>query len=180
MLARASAFLAALGLVALPATACSKSVEATPATMASATATPSAGSAASSAAASASAAGAPSATPPAGASASPSATPSGAPPELAAANAACGNKPLPDCPLQAWMKTNTNPALAKNDLPTLAVALDKMVAFGPPGYVNWASISKDGAKAARAGDVAATKASCRTCHEEYKTKYHADLRGRKL
>jgi cytochrome c556 len=78
------------------------------------------------------------------------------------------------------MKTNTNPALAKNDLPALAVALDKMVAFAPPGYLNWNSISKDGAKAARAGDLNATKASCRTCHDQYKIKYRAELRGRKI
>jgi cytochrome c556 len=70
--------------------------------------------------------------------------------------------------------------MASNDLPALAVALDKVVAFAPPGYTNWASISKDGAKAARAGDMTATKASCRACHDQYKTKYRADLRGRKI
>jgi hypothetical protein len=104
----------------------------------------------------------------------------GANPELAAANAACGVKPQPDCPLQAWMKTNTNPAIASNDLPALAIALEKTVSFAPPGYTNWASIAKDGAKAAKAGDMTAAKASCRTCHDQYKTKYKADLRGRKI
>jgi cytochrome c556 len=78
------------------------------------------------------------------------------------------------------MKSHTNQAIASNDLPALAAALDKIVAFAPPGYPNWVSITKDGAKAARAGDMPATKASCRTCHDQYKTKYRADLRGRKI
>ena len=86
----------------------------------------------------------------------------------------------PDCPLQAWMKANTNPPIAANDLPALAIALDKTATMGPPGYGNWASIAKDGAKAAKAGDMTAAKASCRTCHDQYKTKYKAELRGRKI
>jgi hypothetical protein len=92
----------------------------------------------------------------------------------------CGKKPLPDCPMQAWMKANTSAAVAKNDLPTLAAALDKMAGFAPSGYGNWASISKDGAKAARGGDMAATKASCRTCHEQYKERYKKEWRTRKV
>jgi hypothetical protein len=100
--------------------------------------------------------------------------------DLTAANAACGTKPLPDCPLQAWMKANTNPAIAANDLPALAIALDKTATMGPAAYGNWASIAKDGAKAAKAGDMTAAKASCRTCHDQYKTKYKAELRGRKI
>ncbi|HSO32644.1 MAG TPA: hypothetical protein VLT33_09010, partial [Labilithrix sp.] len=127
-------------------------------------------------AASADAAAAPSAT----ASAAPKASAGGASPELAAANALCGVKPQPDCPLQAWMKANTNPAIAAADFPALATALEKTVTFAPAGYGNWASIAKDGAKAAKAGDMTATKASCRTCHDQYKAKYKADLRGRKI
>ncbi|MDB4942692.1 MAG: hypothetical protein JWP97_2226, partial [Labilithrix sp.] len=100
--------------------------------------------------------------------------------DLAAANAACGTKPLPDCPLQAWMKANTNPFIADNDMPALAAALDRAATFAPPGYTTWASIAKDGAKAAKAGDLAAAKASCRTCHEQHKAKYKAELRGRKI
>lgn len=93
---------------------------------------------------------------------------------------ACGKKPLPDCPLQAWMKANTNPAISSNDLPALATALDKTATFAPAGYGNWASIAKDGAKAAKAGDMIAAKASCRTCHDQYKNKYKAELRARKI
>ena len=78
------------------------------------------------------------------------------------------------------MKANTNPAIAANDLPGLASALDKAATLGPPGYGNWASIAKDGAKAAKGGDMTAAKASCRTCHDQYKTRYKAELRGRRI
>lgn len=100
--------------------------------------------------------------------------------DAASAAPACGKKPLPDCPLQGWMKLNTNPAVSANDLPALATALDKIVTFAPAGYTNWASIAKDGAKAARAGDMTAAKASCRTCHDQYKDKYKKEMRARKI
>jgi len=93
----------------------------------------------------------------------------------------CGSKENP-CPLQAWMKENTNAAMVKPDLPALAIALDKTVTFAPPGggYPNWVSISKDGAAAARSGDKEAAKASCRGCHDQYKKKYQTEMRARKI
>ncbi len=78
------------------------------------------------------------------------------------------------------MKANTNPAVASSDLPALAAALDKIAGFAPPGYKNWASISKDGATAARAGDMTAAKASCRGCHDQYRQKYKNEMRDRAL
>jgi hypothetical protein len=96
------------------------------------------------------------------------------------AGSECGTKPLPDCPLQGWMKTNANPPVMANDLPALATALDKVVGFAPAGYANWASIARDGAAAARSGDLTAAKAACRTCHDQYKQKYKTELRARKL
>jgi len=116
----------------------------------------------------------------AAASAAPAKSAAPAGEDLKALNAACGTKPQPDCPLQAWMKQNTNPPIAANDLPALATALDKVVTLAPPGYPNWVSIAKDGAKAARGGDMTAAKASCRTCHDQYKKQYKAELRGRKI
>ena len=95
-----------------------------------------------------------------------------------AAAPACGTKPLPDCPTQAWMKANMNAAVAASDFPALATALDKAATFAPAGYTNWASIAKDGAKAARAQDLTAAKASCRTCHEQYKEKFKKDTAAR--
>jgi len=114
----------------------------------------------------------------AGATAVASAAGSAAP--AASADAACGTKPHPDCPLQAWMKANANPPVMTSDTAALAGVLDKIAAFAPPGYTNWASISRDGANAARAGDLAAAKASCRGCHDQYKQKYKTEMRARKI
>jgi hypothetical protein len=78
------------------------------------------------------------------------------------------------------MKANTNPPIAAQDFPALATALDKAATFAPAGYTNWASIAKDGAKAARAQDMTAAKASCRTCHDQYKEKYKKEMRAHKI
>ncbi len=78
------------------------------------------------------------------------------------------------------MKTHATPPTMTNDLPALAAALDEMAAFAPPGYANWASISKDGAAAARSGDLGAAKAACRSCHDQYKQKYKSEMRARKI
>jgi hypothetical protein len=48
----------------------------------------------------------------------------------------CGDKPLPPCPLYAWMKANTSAAMSAEDFDALAVALDKTVTFAPAGYTN--------------------------------------------
>jgi hypothetical protein len=92
----------------------------------------------------------------------------------------CGKKPLPDCPLQGWMKGNTSAAMATQDFAALAKALDATVALGPAGYGNWASISRDGAKAARDQSIDGVKASCRGCHNQYQTRYRNELRTRKI
>ena len=100
----------------------------------------------------------------------------------ATAKVECGTKSLgqPDCPLQAWMKSNMNPPVMTSDTAALAIALEKSVALAPAGYTNWASIAKDGAKAAKSGDLAAAKQSCRGCHDQYKKKYQAEIRSRKI
>lgn len=183
------AALAPLFAVALALVACDKKEDATP-PVPQPSGTPSASAAATASAApsvTASASAAPSAEPSASAaasaapsapaSASAKAAPSGS---AAPAKLACGTKPLPDCPLQGWMKANANPAVSSGDATKLAESLEKMAKMGPPGYSNWASISNDGAKAARAGNFDAGKASCRTCHDQYKAKYRAEHRDRKI
>jgi hypothetical protein len=93
---------------------------------------------------------------------------------------ACGDKPLPPCPLYAWMKANTSPAMSGEDYDGLAKALGKIVAFAPPGYSNWPSIARDGADAARAHSLDGVKASCRGCHNQYKDKYKKEMRDRAI
>jgi hypothetical protein len=94
---------------------------------------------------------------------------------------ACGDKPLPPCPLYSWMKANTSPAMSAEDFEGLAAALDKVATFAPPeGYANWASIAKDGANAARDRSLDGVKATCRSCHRQYKDKYKKELRDRPI
>jgi len=150
--------------------------------------------------AAASASTAPSAAPAESAAATPSATASAPAASASAATAVASSAPAaasgaasgtaktptfpactpPNCPLQAWMKTNTAPAMAANDLPALAGAFDKIVKLAPPGYTNWASIAKDGSAAAGAGKIDAAKAACKSCHDQYKAKYKAEMRGRPI
>ncbi len=92
----------------------------------------------------------------------------------------CGTKPQPDCPLQAWMKANMNPPVSTSDGPALATAMEQSVKFAPSGYSNWVSIAKDGAKAAKEGNIDAAKQACRGCHDQYKKKYQTEMRGRKI
>jgi len=97
----------------------------------------------------------------------------------------CGTKGLPDCPLQGWMKQTMSPRIKSSDWAGLAEALDHVGTLAPPdykkaGYENWVTISQDGANAARAAEMNAVKAACRGCHEQYKTKYRAEMRTRPL
>ena len=94
--------------------------------------------------------------------------------------ATCGDKPLPACPLAAWMKSNTSPAMTAQDFGALAKALEKIVSFAPTGYTNWVSISNDGADAARAQSLDGVKASCRGCHNQYKDRYRKEMRDRPI
>ena len=79
--------------------------------------------------------------------------------------------------VQVW-KHNTAAAMSAADFPALATALDQIAGFAPPPYTNWASISRDGAAAARAQNVDAVKGSCRGCHDQYRTKYRTEMRTR--
>ena len=96
------------------------------------------------------------------------------------AAATCGKKPLPDCPLQGWMKSNAAGASASEDAVALASAFDRMAHFGPPGYGAWATISADGAAAARSGDIKAARMACTGCHNQYRAKYKTEMRARPL
>ncbi|HQY62547.1 MAG: hypothetical protein IPF92_14895 [Myxococcales bacterium] len=107
-------------------------------------------------------------------------TPTPAPTASGPKTYTCGTKPLPDCPLQAWMKAHANPPMAAGDTPGLGDVFDQMVNLGPPGYTNWASISRDGAKAAKLGKLDGAKAACRSCHDQYKAKYRLAFRDRKI
>jgi hypothetical protein len=99
------------------------------------------------------------------------------PPSARADDTACGTKDNP-CPLQKWMRANMGPAMVANDMGALAKALDHSATFIPDPSWTWAKIAKDGADAARKGDTAAVKATCKSCHEAYKDKYKTQFRTR--
>lgn len=86
----------------------------------------------------------------------------------------------PGCPMLRFMKGEITPAFAGKKNAELAATLDKLAASAPAGYTNWASISRDGAAAAKAGEYTAVKASCRGCHDQYKAKYVAEHRREAL
>jgi hypothetical protein len=78
------------------------------------------------------------------------------------------------------MKSNAGPAMSARDADAVAAAFDRIAAFAPPGYPSWASIAKDGAAAARAQELEAARAACRSCHEQYRPRYREERRGAPL
>jgi cytochrome c556 len=78
------------------------------------------------------------------------------------------------------MKANASPAMTSQNYDALADMLDQTVAFAPAGYAHWASIARDGADAARVQNLDAVKASCRSCHNQYRGRYKAEMRARPL
>lgn len=99
------------------------------------------------------------------------------PPRATAPVASCGDKKNP-CPLQRWMREKMAPALAANDAPALAAALDRMARFSPSPGPEWKTMSESAAAAARAGDVAGARKSCQGCHNAFKAQYKEKLRTR--
>ena len=76
------------------------------------------------------------------------------------------------------MKASMAPAAANDDGPALAKAFDYVAARAPADMPSWTSIAKSGALKARAGDIAGAKATCKSCHDPYKTKYKVEIRDR--
>jgi hypothetical protein len=112
----------------------------------------------------------------------PSPTASQTPTPIASSSAAADAGSFP---LQVWMKQNMTPPMKAKNWLGMADSLEHAATLAPPnyaatGYVNWVSIAKDGANAARAADLDAVKAACRGCHEQYKTKYRAEMRARPI
>jgi len=93
----------------------------------------------------------------------------------------CGEKGQPKCPLQGWMSTVMQPAMASKDATKLAAALRQSAKYAPPGYARWAKIANDGAAAVEAShDVTSGKKSCTDCHNSYKSKFKTEVRARPL
>ena len=89
----------------------------------------------------------------------------------------CGKSGLPDCPLQAWMKGTLQASLKAGDLARLGGALDELAQVEPHGFEGWAASARSAATAARGGDVEAVRAQCRGCHDQFRPKFRAEMRG---
>jgi len=107
--------------------------------------------------------------------ASPSET---APQTLAGKTYACGEKDKPPCPMQAWMKANMAPAAANGDAAALAKAFEYVASHAPAGFSDWSKIAKSGAEAAKANKIDDAKKACKTCHDQYKSKYKEEMRDK--
>ncbi len=83
-------------------------------------------------------------------------------------------------PLQSWMEGNLTPALKNSDGPALARAFTRLQAFAPPGYDGWRDIAQRGLADAKKGDVDSARFVCKECHDRYRERYRAELRGRPL
>jgi hypothetical protein len=97
------------------------------------------------------------------------------------ADGTCGEKGQPSCPLQGWMEKNMDAAVEKNDTKALAASFEKAAGFAPDpkwndGADGWTKIAKDGAAAAKGGDMAAAKKTCKTCHKAWRDKYKKEFR----
>jgi ABC-type glycerol-3-phosphate transport system substrate-binding protein len=100
---------------------------------------------------------------------------------MAHADGTCGAKGQPSCPLQGWMETNMDPASQKGDTKALAGLFEKVAKFNPdPKWdaenPSWSGISKAGADASKAGDLAGAKAQCKSCHKAFREKYKTGFR----
>jgi hypothetical protein len=89
----------------------------------------------------------------------------------------CGDKDLPDCPLQGWMKATLKPYVAASDTARLAEALEQLAAAAPAGFDGWRETAEQSAKAARAGDLAGAKVGCKRCHDAHRSRFRKERRA---
>ena len=86
-------------------------------------------------------------------------------------------------PLADWMRGPPTTAILAGYLESIALSFEQIARWAlahPADYPNWASISIDGSRAARMGNVEAAKAACRGCHAQYEARYKAELGARPL
>ena len=88
----------------------------------------------------------------------------------AAAMAAGGDAFAADSTLKDLMK-KMGAAQTGGDAKALAPLLTQAKAMGKPEYAEWGALADQGIKAASAGDLPGAKASCKGCHDKYKSDY---------
>jgi hypothetical protein len=77
------------------------------------------------------------------------------------------------------MRVHVAYPLAANDTASLARSLEKTARLSPdPTWKSWVVFARDGAAAAQKGDVAGARASCKGCHDAWRTLYRERYRQR--
>ena len=84
------------------------------------------------------------------------------------------------CPLQKIMRDDVSNAVVSGDGPRLAAVLDRVAAATPDPTWTWTAIARQGAVAARAGDLASARKACAQCHEPYKAPWRASHRTKQV
>ena len=84
------------------------------------------------------------------------------------------------CPLQGLMVDQIANATVAKDAARLAGALDRVAAMSPDASWTWAAIARDGANAARSGDLPEAMKSCAACHAIYKAQWRDRYRTVKV
>ena len=103
-----------------------------------------------------------------------------------AAAGPCGEEGQPMCPLQAFMERFVQRPLDDGDLDAVAKGLARAAKLAPDpswnvgGAAGWSAIAQAGVDAANAGDTAAAKQTCKTCHKAFRAKYKAEFRTKPL
>ena len=84
----------------------------------------------------------------------------------------------PKTALGKWMKANMGSPFAQDppDFATLQASFSLLLTKEPPAatYPQWDKFLQQGLAAAKAGDKAGLKASCKGCHDAHKDAYKAD------
>jgi len=86
----------------------------------------------------------------------------------------------PKTELGRWMKPNMGAPLAGQDFDALKSSLGLVASKPPPGnYPKWATYAKDGQTAAANKDIKGVKASCKSCHDDYRKAYQDEFPDKK-
>ncbi len=106
-------------------------------------------------------------------------------PKPSAELGACGDEGQPMCPLQEFMEQNLQKPLEAQDFAAVAKGLTRVAKLAPDPAWNsatpsWLSFTEDGIAAAKSGDEAALKQTCKGCHKVFRSKYKATFRTRSL
>ena len=88
----------------------------------------------------------------------------------------CGQKGLPDCPLQGWMKSTLQAYQRAGNYARLETAFQELGDHAPAGFDSWKTLAAQGAQAAKVKDDAATRRVCKDCHDQNRTRYRRELR----